>query len=408
MSEFPSATGAAAHSTIWLLSLQGELAMQIGTSLDSGQMLRHFLLVLTRRLQLRAAQVWWRGERGMEKHAYPGRSLESWPSDPAREAWRHAFAAAEAPVAADGRWRALRINASATLFLEEGDVPCSAGALAVVQALMPRLAFACQACLDHRHSRALLELTRLQNRELQEARERAEEAWRSKSEFVASISHEMRTPLNSVLGFSELLRLELAGNEMAEYANTIYSSGRHLLAMFNDLLDLSKLDARRLVLHPEDLDLGQLCNDVWAAIAPELRSKGLAGGLALHPQLPRRIVADPVRLRQILNNLLGNALKFTDQGQVCLTVRPVEGMLHFEIADTGPGVPADCHERIFERFAQAGHGAGRNAEGTGLGLAIARELAGEMGGFIQLESNPGEGARFTLVLPPVDPSLMEE
>lgn len=384
--------------------------MQIGTSLDSGLMLRHFLLALTRRLQLRAAQVWWRGDRGVERHAYPVRSLDTWPADRTRESWRQAFVVRPdgAAIAADGCFRALRINGAATLFLEEGDVPCSAGALAVLQALMPRLAFACQACLDHRHSRGLLELTRLQNRELQEARERAEEAWRSKSEFLAAISHEMRTPLNSVLGFSELLRLELAGNEMAEYANTIYSSGRHLLAMFNDLLDLSKLDARRLVLHPEDLDLAQLCGDVWAACSAEARRKGLEGRLFLHPDLPPRIVADPVRLRQILNNLLGNALKFTDQGEVSLAVRMIEGMLYFEVADTGPGIPAECHERIFERFAQAGHGAGRNAEGTGLGLAIARELASEMGGFIQLESTPGQGSRFMLVLPQVDPSLMED
>lgn len=412
MSVLPIPVPESAHSTIWLLSLQGELAMQIGTSLDSAQMLHNFLLALTRRLQLRAAQVWWYGEQGDERHAYPERSIETWQADPEREAWCRAFLAEPCEVKAYPgglrAFRALPIGRSAALFLEESDVACGQGALAVLEALMPRLAFACQACLDHRHSRALLELTRLQNRELEEARERAEAAWRSKSEFLAAISHEMRTPLNSVLGFSELLRLELAGNEMAEYANTIYSSGRHLLAMFNDLLDLAKLDARRLTLHPEDVDLRQLCGDVWTPYAAEARRKGLSGVLQIADELQQRIVVDPVRLRQIINNLLGNALKFTHEGRVELNVSLVDGMVSFAVSDTGPGIPLEAHGRVFERFSQAGHGSERNAEGTGLGLAIARELAEEMGGFILLESSSGAGSTFSLVLPVVAPGLLDE
>lgn len=397
------------HSTIWLLSLQGELAMQIGTSLDAAQMLRTFLLALTRRLQLRAAQVWWLGDAGVERHAYPARSISLWQEDPGREAWCEAALGSQyAGSVAQGNLRALRISTFAVLFLEEAGVVCSPGTLAVLEALMPRLAFACQACLDHRRSRALLDLTRLQNSELQEARERAEAAWRSKSEFLAAISHEMRTPLNSVLGFSELLRLELAGNEMEEYANSIYSSGRHLLAMFNDLLDLAKLDARRLVLHPEDIDLRQLCEDVWAPYGAEAQRKQIEGELRIEAGLPQRIVVDPVRLRQIINNLLGNALKFTHRGRVSLAVSRADGMLAFAVSDSGPGIPAEAHGRIFERFSQAGHGSARNAEGTGLGLAIARELAEEMGGFILLESTVGQGSVFTLVLPQVAPGLLED
>jgi signal transduction histidine kinase len=411
MPALPIPVSESAHSTIWLLSLQGELAMQIGTSLDSALMLQNFLLTLTRRLQLRAAQVWWHGAEGDERHAYPGRSIDIWQANAQLDAWCVAFLAESSEVnghfEAQGAFRALRINKSAALFLEESDVMCSLGTLAVLEALMPRLAFACQACLDHRHSRALLELTRLQNRELEEARERAEAAWRSKSEFLAAISHEMRTPLNSVLGFSELLALELAGNEMAEYANTIYSSGRHLLAMFNDLLDLAKLDARRLVLHPEDVGLRQLCEDLWMPYAAEARSKGLSGVLRLSDKLPSRIVVDPVRLRQIINNLLGNALKFTHQGCVELSVSLVDGMVNFAVSDSGPGIPSEAHARVFERFSQAGHGAERNAEGTGLGLAIARELAETMGGFILLESSRN-GSTFSLVLPPVAPGLLDE
>ncbi|MDQ7989609.1 MAG: ATP-binding protein [Candidatus Dactylopiibacterium sp.] len=394
------------HSTTWMLSVQGDLSLQIGVSLDASRMLHHFLRALTRRLQLRAAQLWWRDDAGApERFAYPARSLVSWAAEPAREAAGMAFLAGAESAADDGVLR-LRVGDVAVLFLEEGRVRCSPGALAVVDALMPRLAFACRACLDHRRSGALLDLTRRQNQELQETRLRAEEALRSKNEFLAAISHEMRTPLNSVLGFAELLRLELAGEEMEEYAKTIYSSGRHLLAMFNDLLDLAKLDARRLVLYPEDIDLAQLCTDAWAPMAADARRKGLIGRLEFAPGLPARIVVDPVRLRQILGNLLGNALKFTRAGSVSFTVMPREGAVEFVIADTGPGIRPEAKDKVFERFVQAGDGHLRNAEGTGLGLAIASELAEAMGGSLGLESELGRGSCFHLFLPEVDPTLI--
>lgn len=402
-----------AHSTIWLLSLQGELAMQIGTSLNPPEMLRSFLLVLTRRLQLKAAQVWWRGEQGVERYAYPQRSVEQWLAQPQAAAWcserLEDAALPDTPASArNGAFRCLRVSSYAVLFFEEGHHACSTGALAVLEALMPRLAVACQACLDHRRSRALLELTRLQNRELQEARERTEAAWRGKNEFLAAISHEMRTPLNSVLGFSELLRLELEGEESEEYARMIYQSGRHLLAMFNDLMDLAKLDARRLVLHPQDIILRRQCEDVWMPHALEAQRKRLSATLQIAPDVPERIIVDPVRLRQILNNLLGNALKFTDHGSVRLDLRKVDDMVSFSVTDTGPGIPPDAQLLVFERFRQAGHGAERNAEGTGLGLAIARELAEEMGGFITLESAQGGGCCFVLMLPVVAPGLIAD
>lgn len=404
------------HSTIWLLSLQGELSMHIGTSLDMGEMLRTFLVAATQRLQLRAAQVWWLSEHAsVEQHAYPVCSVEQWQADSSRSAQLDAFlhetdrAREQLGSAGAGQIHALRIGAAAALFMEQSEVNFNPAALAVLETLMPRLALACQACMDHRRSRALLELTRLQNRELEEARERAETAWRSKSEFLAAISHEMRTPLNSILGFSELLQLELADSEQGDYAKSIYAAGRHLHAMFNDLLDLAKLDARRLVLHPEDINLTQLCAEVWTPHSAEAHRKGLVSALRMEEGLPVRIVVDPVRLRQVLNNLLGNALKFTVRGKVELHVSSIDGMVAFAVVDTGPGIQPDAHERVFERFCQAGNGGSeRNAEGTGLGLAIARELAEEMGGFILLDSTPGEGTVFSLMLPPVDPGLLRD
>ncbi|NSL56535.1 sensor histidine kinase [Uliginosibacterium aquaticum] len=406
----------APQSTVWLLSLQGELSMHIGTSLDMGEMLRSFLVATTQRLQLRTAQIWWRAEQGeLEQHAYPACSVVQWAQDALRTAQLEGFLRdvdrhrAVLGLAGPGQIQALRIGAAAALYLEQSEIELNPAALAVLETLMPRLALACQACMDHRRSRALLELTRLQNRELDAARERAESAWRSKSEFLAAISHEMRTPLNSILGFSELLQLELRDGETADYAASIHAAGRHLHAMFNDLLDLAKLDARRLVLHPEDVDLAQLCAEVWTPHSIAAQRKGLLSGLFLDQKLPVRIVVDPVRLRQVINNLLANALKFTQRGKVEMHVMPSDGLIAFAVVDTGPGIQPEARERVFERFCQAGSGEGnRNAEGTGLGLAISRELAEQMGGFISLDSTLGVGTVFTLMLPPVDPGLMRE
>lgn len=402
------------HTKIWLLSLQGELSMHIGTSLEMSEMLRNFLIALTQRLQLRSAQVWWLGENeSLEHYAYPETRLAEWAALPQRvDGLAEYLHAPDIPggvvtVAGLGPLHVLRIGTAAALFMEPDASGFNTAALPVLETLMPRLALACQACMDHRRSRALLELTRLQNRELEDARERAESAWRSKSEFLAAISHEMRTPLNSILGFSELLQLELANSEQGDYARSIHAAGRHLLAMFNDLLDLAKLDARRLILLPEDVCVRQLCEEVWLPHLAEAQRKGLKGVFVLTEDVPERILVDPVRLRQVLNNLLGNALKFTASGKLELRVSKVDELLAFAVVDTGPGIQADARERVFEPFCQAGHGhGGRNVEGAGLGLAIARELAEAMGGSILLDSTVGQGATFTLMLPPVDPGLL--
>lgn len=397
--------------TIHLLSLQSELSMCIGTSLDLAEMLHRFLVVLTQRLHARAAHVWWSGEDGrIERHAYPACSLDAWLGDPMRVTClegllRERFddsTPLDFPVAAV---TALRVGVNACLFIEQGKAPLSETSLAALRTLMPRLALSCQACFDHARSRALLELTRLQNSELVAARERAEAAARGKNEFIAAISHEMRTPLNSIIGFAELLQLETAGSELNEYAKSIQASGRQLYAVFNDLLDLAKLNSDRLVLHPEDIDLIALCDESWSPHARDAQAKGLDARMVLTPELPVRMVVDPVRLRQILSNLLANAIKYTVQGRVALDVFMNDGLIAFAVSDTGPGIPADAQRLVFERFGQADNVKTRNHEGTGLGLAIALDLAERMGGVIELWSMPGEGSRFTLLLPRVDPGL---
>ncbi|MDP5241338.1 HAMP domain-containing sensor histidine kinase [Uliginosibacterium sp. 31-16] len=397
--------------TIRLLSLQCELSMCIGTSLDLAEMLHRFLVVLTQRLHARAAQVWWQGEDGtISRHAYPACSLEAWLGDAQRSARLKALLGESfddtAPLEfANGTVTALRVGGHACVFIEHGKAPLGEASLAALRTLMPRLALSCQACFDHARSRALLDLTRLQNAELEAARERAEAASRSKSEFVAAITHEIRTPLNSIIGFAELLQLETGDGELHEYAKSIHASGRHLYAVFNDLLDLAKLNSDRLALHPEDIDLGELCRELWATLSRDALDKGLDAAMAMAPDVPARMLVDPVRLRQILSNLLANAIKYTARGRVEMQVYMNDGLIAFALSDTGPGIPPEAQRLVFERFRQVDNVMAGNHEGTGLGLAIALELAERMGGVIELSSQPGVGSTFTLLLPRVDPGL---
>ncbi|MBS1209324.1 MAG: ATP-binding region, ATPase-like:Histidine kinase, region:Histidine kinase N-terminal [Proteobacteria bacterium] len=396
--------------TVRLLSLQCELSMCIGTSLDLAEMLHRFLVIVTQRLHVRAVHVWWQEDGRIERHAYPACSLDDWLGE---AEWRERldsllvehFDGAVPLDYRDGLITALRVGGHACLFIQHGKVPASDASLSALRALMPRLALSCQACFDHARSRALLELTRSQNQALEAAREHAESVSRSKSEFIAAISHEVRTPLNSIIGFAELLQLESTGSELNEYAKTILSSGRQLYAVFNDLLDLAKLNVDRLALHPEDIDLAEMCAEIWATHSRQAQEKGLGATMSIAREVPARMVVDPVRVRQILNNLLGNAIKYTVQGKVGMHVHVLDGLLAFSVSDTGPGIPEAAQRMVFERFQQADNVMSRNYEGTGLGLSIARDLAEHMGGVIDLVSVPGEGSTFTLLLPQVDPGL---
>jgi signal transduction histidine kinase len=301
--------------------------------------------------------------------------------------------------------RGVPLGAQACLLIEQDKEPFAEDDLFVVRMILSRLALACQACFDHANCRILLELTRDQNREIAAVRDRSEMALRSKSEFIAAISHEVRTPLNSIIGFAEMLQFEAAGSVLTDYAKNILAGGRQLYAVFNDLLDLAKLNSDRLVLHPEDIDLAEVCAELWASHLREAQAKGLVGAMVMAPDLPARMVVDPVRLRQVLSNLLGNAIKYTDQGRVEMHVHLNDGLLAFSIWDTGPGIPDEEQRRVFERFQQADNVLTHNYKGTGLGLAIALELAECMGGLIDLSSTPGAGSTFTLLLPRVDPGL---
>ena len=219
-----------------------------------------------------------------------------------------------------------------------------------------------------------------------------------KSEFLANMSHELRTPLNGIIGFAELLSLELQNPEQRACAETIHHSSQHLLAVLNDLLDLAKVEANRLTLSPKSFELSALLE----AVAKLHKVNAAAKGVALVTQLPTHacvIDGDPVRIRQIIENLLSNAVKFTTAGQITLSLTQDLHDVYIAVADTGIGIAEDELEQVFAPFYQAQSFLNRPHGGTGLGLTLSRRLAALMGGEITAQSRTGVGSRFTVRLP---------
>ena len=238
------------------------------------------------------------------------------------------------------------------------------------------------------------------------AQSQAESASRHKSEFLANMSHELRTPLNAIIGLSGML-LEDADapdvRELKESLGRIGTSAHHLLSLINDILDLSKIEAGRMPIRIEQFSPAALAEEALATIAPIARDKGLAlsisGGAGLPP-----MESDAQRLRQILINLLGNAVKFTDAGSVKLELGTAERMVTFAVTDTGPGMAADQMPRLFQEFSQLDTSSTRRHGGTGLGLALSRRMARLLGGDITVESTLGQGSTFVVTLPCEAPS----
>ncbi|CAM5513109.1 sensor histidine kinase [Thauera mechernichensis] len=241
-------------------------------------------------------------------------------------------------------------------------------------------------------------------RRIEEARITAEQANRMKSEFLANMSHELRTPLNGIIGFSELLSLEVEDEAHRSYAKTIHHSSEHLLAVLNDVLDLAKVEANRLTLSPRTFELGALVTSVGALHRVNAEAKGVAL-LTEVPVHPCYIDADPVRVRQLIENLLSNAVKFTQSGQIelCLTQQP--GEVTVTVADTGCGMTNEELERIFEPFYQGQTFLNRNHGGTGLGLTLVKRLLDLMGGRISFDSSPGAGSTFSIHIPRAQPQM---
>ena len=254
---------------------------------------------------------------------------------------------------------------------------------------------------------AMLARLEAHEHDTQHSRDAALTASRVKSEFVARMSHEIRTPMNGVLGMTELLQRTELNDRQRKFCATIHRSATTLLDLVNDILDFSKMEAGRLLLQPVPFALQDAVEDVVELLAGRAHAKNTELIVAVDPAVPPHVVSDPVRLNQILTNLIGNAIKFTDGGEIVVSVRQqslvgTEAMIAFEVRDTGIGIPAESVSRIFESFAQADGPddvpLDQQVKGTGLGLAIARQLVELMGGQIGVRSTPGAGSVFTFTI----------
>jgi len=279
--------------------------------------------------------------------------------------------------------------------LSVSTVPTAAGDLVITYTDITELANVEAEIAERRKAEeALIEATR-----------DAESANRAKSEFLANMSHELRTPLNVIIGITEMLGEDAEADGLEDYAeplSRVRRAGEHLLSLINDILDLSKIEAGKLEIHSESVEIAPLLRDVIASVRPLATKNGNALGLACPPGIGA-VTTDPLRLRQVLLNIVGNACKFTKDGTIDVSaMREGDGpsaIVRFVVADTGIGISAEQQTKLFRRFAQAEPSTTKQYGGSGLGLAISDRLCRMMGGHIELDSVPGRGSTFTIMLP---------
>ena len=261
-------------------------------------------------------------------------------------------------------------------------------------------------------NRVIEDQVRRQTQELAEARDQALAASRVKSDFLASMSHEIRTPLNAIIGMAELLSDTKLSTDQARYVGVFRNAGEALLSLVNDILDLSKIEAGQLILEQIDFDLVELIERSADIYALKTAAKGIELTVRIAPDVAERVKGDPARLRQVVLNLLGNAIKFTEHGEINVRVEPASrwpgpGRVRISVCDSGIGIPAHKQQEIFASFTQVDSSTTRKYGGTGLGLTISRKLVEIMGGEIWVESREGEGSRFHFEIP-LGPAAMPD
>ncbi len=267
--------------------------------------------------------------------------------------------------------------------------------------LMAKAAVICTAALTQLNQIESLQQQAIALNNLSDRNQELQRTNQLKNQFLANTSHEIRTPLSSIIGFTHLLLAQgydPSRQRHHEYLNIIQSSGKHLLALINDILDLSKIEANQLEVNWETFDVPQLCRNVLALVKEKAANKGLQMRLDIDPDV-KNMVADPLRLKQILLNLLFNAVKFTKTGTVGLDVKPEDNFMRFTVWDTGIGISQENQSELFQPYFQIFNPDPNGEEGTGLGLTVTRKLAKIHGGWVEVESEIDKGSRFTIVLP---------